>query len=231
MRELSKTFSKKYNFKRLLQTTPALSKLYNKREDAVNSIEPVKCVQIIDRKTIAAIPNSPVDMNNTVSLQIFGPDGTEWPRRIKYAEQVPGLYEKGYECTWVVKIKSGDSNAPWSNDTTWLGRVNVEVIRVSRPRVVTFYPEYKNYPPNIAAKYPEAHHPVNPDTLNHIDENKFVSFFLSDGKAEPVPLEECGIIPTVDFCYNTTFYDREVAHLYADSLRTRLKCSTSHSHI
>lgn len=164
---------------------------------------------------ILADPNSSVSPNDTIDIEIFGPGQKDWPRRVKYPEQIPDLRNQNY-VVWVVKIIDGEIGTlipPWN-------KVQTEVVRVAQPTVVTFWPDSLN--PAVPLS---AHRPVNPNKLTKIDEQKFVSYFLSDGDGQKHPhdLIQCGIIPNERLNYNATFYDSEVAHLYANSIEHQLR--------
>jgi len=209
MRKLGKRFSKKYNFKRLLQTTPNLSKLYNKHEDAVNSIKPIRHVQLISLEKIQAFdPEVILDVNATCSVETYGPGSGNWPCRIKYAEQILDINSNGYSA-WVVRIRqSGPKDA------------TVDVLQYQKPFITTIYPvswdaSNTNRPIYDANKLAR---------IDQLDENKFVTYYLmgeNDKKPiDPIDLRTCGIIPhSVLYGYYSTFYEREIAHLYADSLQ------------
>ncbi len=204
MRRLSKKFGQKYNFKRLLQTTPNLSKLYNQHEDAVNSIEPIKHVTILQRTELMACdPNAVVDINAACAIEIYGPGQKSWPCRIKYAEQILDVRKHGYSA-WVVKIRQLGAK-----DAT------VDVLQYASPYVILHYPV--SGPADTHAIY-------NPNKLARIDEEPFVTYFLTGKNCdEPIDLMTCSIIPDqVLYTYNSTFYDREVAHLYAESLQVKV---------
>ncbi len=207
LRKLGRRFSKKYNFKRLLQTTPNLSKLYNEHEDAVNSIKPVKHVQLISLENIRAFSaeDSAINANTTCKIEIYGPGGGKWPCRIKYAEQILDVNHNGYSA-WVVRIRQSSST-----DAT------VDVLHYKKPCVTLYYPVRWDAPKN--------HCPIsNPNKLTRIDENKFVSYFLiGEDCDKPTDLRTCSIIPSGGGdTWNSTFYDREIAYLYAESLQTQI---------
>jgi len=204
LKKLGKRFSKKYNFKRLLQTTPNLSKLYNEHEDAVNSIKPIKHVQLISREEIRAFdPITDADINKTCSIEIYGPGSGEWPCRIKYAEQVLDVNYNGYSA-WVVRIQQARTNAI------------VDILQYTRPCITLYYPIQHDAPKDHSAIY-------NPNRLVRIDEHEFLSYFLAGkNRDKPTDLRTCSIIPSGCDTYNSTFYDREIAYLYAESLQVQL---------
>lgn len=205
MRKLGKRFSEKYNFKRLLQTTPNLSKLYNKHEDAVNSIKPLKHVQLISLEEMQAFgPESGVDINATCNIEIYGPGSGKWPCRIKYAEQILDVNHNGYSA-WVVKIRQRVSE-----------NATVTVLQYQKPGIATIcYPLH-----TLRTTTPI----YDLNKLARLDENNLITYFLmSEADNKPIDLKTCSIIPDpVLYTYNSTFYDREIAYLYADSLQEQL---------
>ena len=223
LRKLGNTFSKRYNFKRLLQTAPDLAKLYNKQENAVNSITPIKFIHLKEKMD----PIAACSPNDPASVKMFGPaEPTTWPRRIKYAEQIYDLNEHGFACVWTVRIVEERAYQPQAlnSDDEWkVTNVTADVKQVPNPMVVTFWPDNLGnlIPPN------EAHRMVNPEHLPQIDEKNKVSFFLSDQDPNNTPqeLSQCGIIPHERHLWNATFYDFNVAHLYADSIEHQLQQS------
>ena len=211
MRKLGNTFSKKYNFKRLLQTAPDLAKLYNKQENAVNGITPIRFIQLKEKQG----PIAGCNLNDPADVEIFGPaEPTVWPCRIKYAEQIYDLNAHGFGCVWTVRLVEEPVNGVQY-------RVETSIRQVPNPMVVTFFPD--NLGPLIPVN--EAHRMVEPEHLPKIDGNKRVSFFLSDGEPAntPTELNHCGIIPNERHLWNATFYNYDVAHLYAESMDDQLR--------
>jgi len=218
LRKLTKSFTENYNFKRLLQTAPDLVRLYNKQESAVNGVKPVRFIQIKEDMGPIEACNMH-DPAESVPFEVFGPASpTDWPMRIKYAEQIHDLTAHGFRCVWTVRLVE-------SHNTQWTGHVSADVKQVPNPQVVTFWPNElgKLIPPT------NAHRRVDPEHLPTIDERSKASFFLSDGVQESTPQEltHCGIIPHERHLWNATFYDYEVAYLYAESVQHQIRHTTS----
>jgi hypothetical protein len=207
LRKLGKRFSDKYNFKRLLQTTPDLSKRYTKHETAVNSVRPIRQIPIFERE-IGAVYHPDAQQPAMCDIEIFGPGSGEWPSRIKYAEQILDVYAKG-ETAWVVRVCRENN----SGDKT-----QVEVSEYRKPAVTIHYP--------VVHDRPKDHSPIfNEKELAKVDQNEFMSYFLVS-QSEPIPpadLTQCGLIPHDSSLYNSTFHHKEIALLYADSLREIVK--------
>lgn len=198
-----KSFSEKYNFKRLLQTTPDLSKLYTKHENAVNSVRPIRQIPIFENE-LSAVFHAGAKPHDVCDMEIFGPGDDKWPSRVKYAEQILDVAVYG-ETAWVVQIvrehKVGDLT-------------KVKVLEYRKPAITLHYPIFHDQPSN--------HGPIfNEKKLAKIDQNDFVSYFLvsQSENLPPANLIECGLIPNGFEIYNTTFHHKDIALLYADSLR------------
>ena len=211
LEKLGKTFTKKYNFKRLLQTAPDLLNRYKRHEDAINSIEPHKHIQIITYESIQPVSDlsAVIDMNAVADIETFGPGASVWPKRIKFAEQVLDSYANNYHI-WAVEICG--STHPGSE------MPNVEVTKFKKPAIAHHYPVLRYMPTN--------HRPIfNQTKLSKIDQNDFVSYFLvSVSKDDTLTeLKKCSLIPDGHNVFGAAFYHRDIAYLYADSLRKQMK--------
>ena len=207
MRKLGKSFSDKYNFKRLLQTTPDLSKLYTKHEDAVNSVRPIRQIPIFERE-LTAVFHPGAKAADVCDMEIFGPGSGEWPSRIKYAEQILDVYAHG-ETAWVVQVCREHDRGD---------KTKVEVLEYRKPAITLHYPILRDQPSNRSPIF-------NDKELAKVDQNDFVSYFLVS-QSEPIPpadLLHCGLIPNEASLYNSTFHHKDIALLYADSLREIVK--------
>jgi len=208
-----KSFSEKYNFKRLLQTTPDLSKLYRRHEDAVNSVRPIRQIPIFERE-MSAIFHPDAAAPAVADMEIFGPGLGAWPSRVKYAEQILDVHAEG-ETAWVVRV---------SRESMVGEKTKVDVLEYRRPAVTIHYPVLRDQPHN--------HNPIfNERELAKVDQNEFMSYFLvsQSENLPPANLIECGLIPNISALYNTTFHHKDIALLYADSLREIVKHFTGYS--
>lgn len=205
-----------------MQTAPDLVTLYNKQENAVNSIKPVRFIQLKEEMGPIEACMTPEE---SAPVELFGPTSpNEWPMRIKYAEQIHDLNEFNFACVWTVRIieqSHYNARVRRADQEYVVTGVQAEVKRVPNPQVVTFWPD------NLGQLIPptNAHRAVDPEHLPTIDERDKASFFLSDGIQENIPqeLSQCGIIPHERHLWNATFYDYDVAHLYADSVQNQLR--------
>jgi hypothetical protein len=70
--------------------------------------------------------------------------------------------------------------------------------------------------------------PVPPDQIRHIENNDKVFFYLTDAAVapqdqDPWDIWSAGLVPNLMAEFNASFYDRDVAHLYAESLRAEVR--------
>lgn len=214
LRKLGKTFTKKYNFKRLLQTAPDILNRYTRHEDAINSIKPYKHIQIFDLEPIRAYndADSAISVHDTVDFETFGPGASEWPQRIKYAEQILDIYSNNYY-VWAVEIcgSAEDRKSP-----------NVEVTRYQKPTIAHHSPIMRDMPQRHNCR------PIfSKKALATLDQNhEDTAYFLiddADNTNTVSHLRECGLIPDGFNIYGATFYNKEIAYLYADSLVKEMK--------
>ena len=208
-----KSFTEKYNFKRLLQTAPDLSQLYAKHEDAVNSVRPIRQIPIFERE-MTAVYHPGAKPADVADMEIFGPGSGDWPSRVKYAEQILDVYAEG-ETAWVVQV----TREHHVGEAT-----KVDVLEYRRPAITIHYPVLHDRPHN--------HGPIfNEKMLARIDQQEFGSYFLVSQSEDlpPANLIECGLIPNISSLYNTTFHHKDIALLYADSLREIVKHFTGYS--
>ena len=217
MEKLGKTFTKKYNFKRLLQTAPDTISRYKRHEDAINSIEPHKHIQLITYESLKPVPefdpDSAIDMNAVADIETFGPGASMWPKRIKFAEQILDLYANNYH-VWAVEIcgeiKVG-SPMP-----------NIEVTKFQKPIIAHHNPIMRDMPNRRNCRQI-----FNQRKLAKIDDEGLdTAYFLiadEDNTNTLTHLRQCSIIPDGWNIYGAAFYDRGIAYLYADSLRKHMK--------
>ena len=69
---------------------------------------------------------------------------------------------------------------------------------------------------------------VPPDQIRHIENNDKVFFYLIDAAVapqdqDPWDIWSAGLVPNLMAEFNASFYDRDVAHLYAESLRAEVR--------
>lgn len=225
MRKLGETFEDRYRFKRLLSTDPEIIQRYKKHEDAVNSVTPIKDAAIVDHEELIYAPrsadNSTVSKSATIDVLRITPYNTNWPRRVIFAEQIPDL--RAHNCSmWVVLIQGPYPQYTNKGTHDWQGKPTVDVIRVDQPSVVLLYPSSPSRHTTM----------VDPDKLSTLDTNDYAKYFVEGTQQktdlEPISLDDCGIIPSGQRLLNTTFYNQQVANLYAESLYKHLTLLATH---
>jgi hypothetical protein len=211
------TFSEQYKFKRLLQTHPEVLKRYKQRDIAINCIPAVKDIAIYEGpESCEYIPGQEVDPKATVQQTRLLQGTAEWPRRIIFPEQARQLYEDGRPM-WSINVTVSASYDLHSNSNVKsyqvrIKRVDAPVI-ASQKKSVGWRPQFE---------------PVPPDQIRHIENNDKVFFYLTDAAVapqdqDPWDIWSAGLVPNLMAEFNASFYDRDVAHLYAESLRAEVR--------
>jgi hypothetical protein len=218
LRKLTKgTFSEQYKFKRLLQTHPEVLKRYKQRDIAINCIPAVKDIAIYEGpESCEYIPGQEVDPKATVQQTRLLQGTAEWPRRIIFPEQARQLYEDGRPMWSInVTVNSAMDYATHNNVKSYIVRIK----RVDAPVIAS---QKKGV--NIWTQFD----PVPPDEIRHIENNDKVFFYLIDAAKrpddqDPWDIWSAGLVPNLMAEFNASFYDRDVAHLYAESLRAEVR--------
>jgi hypothetical protein len=211
------TFSEQYKFKRLLQTHPEVLKRYKQRDIAINCIPAVKDIAIYEGpESCEYIPGQEVDPKATVQQTRLLQGTAEWPRRIIFPEQARQLYEDGRPM-WSINVTVTSSYDLHSNGNVKsyqvrIKRVDAPVI-ASQKKSVGWRPQFE---------------PVPSDQIRHIENNDKVFFYLTDAAVapqdqDPWDIWSAGLVPNLMAEFNASFYDRDVAHLYAESLRAEVR--------
>ena len=218
MRKLTKgTFSEQYKFKRLLQTHPDVLHRYKQRDIAINCIPAVKDIAIYEGPdSCEYIPGQDVDPSETTQHTRLLQGTAEWPRRIIFPEQARQLYEDGRPM-WSVNVTVSSSYDLHSN-----GNVKSYQVRIKRVDAPVIATQKKNvgWRPQFV--------PVPPEQIRYIENNDQVFFYLTDAMIapedqDPWDIWSAGLVPNLMAEFNASFYDREVAHLYAESLRAEVR--------
>lgn len=218
MRKLTEgTFSDQYKFKRLLQTDPEVLQRYKQRDIAVNSIPAVKDIAIWEGEELCEfVPGKEISPSEIAPISKLSQGDASWPRRIIFPEQVRFLYEESWPM-WSV-------NVTVTSERDLLQKKNVKSYKVRIRRVDV---------PVIATKkkgvgWRPVFDPVPPDQIRHIENNDKVFFYLTDAMVlpedqDPWDIWSAGLVPNLMAEFNASFYDRDVAHLYAESLRAEVR--------
>ena len=218
LRKLTKgTFSEQYKFKRLLQTHPDVLHRYKQRDIAINHIPAVKDIAIYEGpESCEYIPSKEVSADETVQHTRLLQGTAEWPRRIIFPEQARQLYEDGRPM-WSVTVTVSQSHDLRTNQPVKSYQVRSK--RVDAPVIAT---QKKGV--NIWSQFD----PVPPDKIPYIENNDSVFFYLIDAakrpdEQDPWDVWTAGLVPNLMAEFNAAFYDRDVAHLYAESLRAEVR--------
>lgn len=212
------TFSEKYKFKRLLQTDPELVKRYKTKDIAINSIPAVKDIAIYEGPDSCEYVPSDIEATTVEAVQhtMLLRGLAEWPRRIIFPEQARQLYEDGRPM-WSINVTVSASSDYKTNKKHKSYRVRIKrydaPVIVSQRKHVSWRPIFD---------------PVPPDRIRHIETNDNMFYYITDAMKPPEDQNPwdvwtAGLVPNIMAEFNCSFYDREVAHLYAESLRVEVK--------
>jgi len=211
------TFSEQYKFKRLLQTQTDVLYRYKQRDIAVNSIPAVKDIAIWeDSGRCEYVPGKEIGPSDVAPITRLSQGDASWPRRIIFPEQVRYLYEEALPM-WSVNVTVNSSL-----DYATHNHVKSYIVRIQRVDAPVIASQRKGV--NVWSQFD----PVPPDEIRHIENNTKVFFYLTDAtkrpdEQEPWDVWSAGLIPNLMAEFNASFYDRDVAHLYAESLRAEVR--------
>lgn len=210
MRKLGKTFTKRYAFKRKLTTDPEINRLYKKREEAIGSIYSVRDAALYETsEPLRPITGKELDPSEAAKITLISRGDNTWPRRVVYPEQITDLRERMRD-VWVVNLNV-EAGAH--------GKVyNVRLKHLDCPTIVT---AWHGLSTQVEFR------PVDDECVPRIDANERPFFYLQGHTEwkkglEPWDVFSCGVCPNEMSTFSATFYDREVAHLYASSLKAEV---------
>ena len=218
MRKLGKTFTEQYKFKRLLKTEPSVLRAYKQQELSINSIPAVKDIALYDDDLVVCpSPRGSEEISpDMASVSLLSRGEARWPRRIEFAEQITDINKTGRH-VWAVNLHVRLAAQTETGNRDYI----VNVRRIETPYIVE-----ATYNSAIFPQYS----PVNAKNLSAIDKDNKTFYYLCSRKElfteptlerndTPWDVWSCGIVPNGMSPFNATFYDREVAKLYAESLR------------
>ena len=204
MRKLGKTFTKRYAFKRKLQTDPEILSLYSKREKAIRSVPAARNAALYEtEEPLSVHTGTDILPSDAVKIKLINKGESDWPRRVIYPEQISDLRNANRD-VWVVNLKVSELGVHKT--------YKVRVKHLDFPMIVTMWR-------GVSEK--TDFRPVANESLANIDDNSR-GFFYLQGHTEwksgldPWDVWSCGVCPNE---FNATFYDKEVASLYAESLK------------
>lgn len=211
----SNRLSPSYRFFRSLKDEPTITTSFNDRNDRINRVRPVKDILVIN--TFFA-PDALLDVGKTspaesITYDTFPitKDQKEWPFRIEYIEQ---LLEVDH--IWVVVVQ------PYYQDPTIgplaVSNMSIDIVHIDSPCVICQDTlGYTPGPPILTEK-------------GLIDLEKEIGItgrigevcIYSRNSNTNIDITHCNILPYGLKLYNATFYHKDVAQLYVDSLSTHL---------
>jgi hypothetical protein len=224
LRESSKYLSKRYKFIRALSTRPDIKESLTERDERINHIRPVKDILIYEPHTMEKLTpgEEPVTISDpTVRITR---ENTNWPFRIEFIEQILEVNQ-----VWVVvadgRSIQGSYRMSSGGATTHnpAEGITLDLIKVERPTVVSAEgPLLQNNRQEIYCE----------KGLRKLEEpfkqrsflNPHNRVFLQGRRPEQcVNIDICNILPHNLTLYNCTFFERDVAHLYMESLAEHIK--------
>lgn len=207
LRKLGKTFTKRYAFKRKLQTDPEILSLYNKREKAISSVPAARDAALYETDEPLSIQiGADIQSSDAAKIQLIHRGQSDWPRRVMYPEQISDLRNANRD-VWVVNLNVVHGSHGKS--------YKVRIKHLDFPMIVTMWH-------GLSDK--TDFRPVAKESLANIDDDSRGYFYLlghTEWKSgrDPWDVWACGVCPNE---FNATFYDREVARLYAESLKNEV---------
>jgi len=219
LRESSKRLSDKYRFIRTLGSIPAITKAFRERDSRINRVHPVKDVAIIEPVLLS--PFEFVEAQAGI-IKVEQPRilithyDTDWPFRIEYIEQLLDV-----EDIWVVVAKHVEETHCVDTPYDPHRGTSLDMIHIQRPNVLLGVER----PGGTCKKLVPTEKQLReleddkPRIIRSVEE-----IWIEGSRPEQViDLFECNILPKRLAMYNCTFYNRDVAHLYLESLSEHLK--------
>ena len=223
LRESSKRLSTRYKFKRQLQLTPEVINAFSYRDERINRIKAVKDISIIEPLVYEVDDTGDIDDRTIPTIHITKND-TKWPFRIEYIEQILDVEE-----LWVViadRTNSKDGTGPTVEKSFNQHGISLDLLKIEKPRVVIGY--------DLGLHCKKRKILSTEKELRSCEDEYWKPHSMLQGGYEPVWLQGkypeqvvdlylCNILPSNLSLYNATFYNRDVAHLYLDSLSESIK--------
>lgn len=220
LRESSKRLSKKYKFKRNLSSQPAITAAFRERDSRINRVSPVKDIVILEPLSIETLVSGDHVGKPPPSAAITKTD-TDWPFRVEYVEQLLDV-----DCVWVVIADGRSPTGSYASSSGSaipldIGGINLDLIKVESPYVIKgdvrpIGTGRKLIGTEKALRGLEAPEPRLIRSVEHI-------WVQGKRPDQCVDIYLCNILPHHLTMYNCTFYNRDVAHLYLESLSEHIK--------
>lgn len=215
LRESSKYLSKQYKFLRKLGTDPSISRTLEERDEYINLIPSVKDVVILEPVVFDPVIDPRQDISEVAIEQhrvFIDKHNTKWPFRIEFVEQLLDV-----NCIWVVTITSRAqatsyqaSNGAISGQSPTTG-ITVDMTAINDPTIHLMSPHKGPYWPSRPIMT-EKH-------LRDLEKKAHQELVIrGDNPNQSIDAYDCNILPYRQSRYNCTFYNRDVAHLYLESV-------------
>lgn len=204
MRKLGKTFSKRYAFKRKLTTDPEINRLYKKREIAIGSIPAVRNAALFEtEEPLSVHTGTDILPSDAAKIKLINKGESNWPRRIMYSEQIIDLRNANRD-VWVVSIR----NIEHRHYIVQIRYLDFPMIveKSMRAASIQFVPTRESKFLTLDQHNNRVHYLAGWAELRGYGE-------------DPFDIWSCGVCPSPHDPFNATFYDKEVATLYAESLK------------
>jgi len=226
LRESSKFLSKRYKFIRTLGTKPKIKNAFDERDERINRIRPVKDILIYEPIEIPEFDPT-LDPSTVVIEDPRVPitqQDTNWPFRIEYIEQILDI-----DTLWVVVVDgrspqgsySSSSGAATPHTPVPGSGITLDLIKIEKPSVVVG--DVRPIGQGRRALWCEKE-------LRNLEEpgprliRSMETIWIQGKRPEQyVDIYLCNILPNNLTMYNCTFYERDVAHLYMESLSEYIK--------
>ena len=215
LRESSKRLSAKYKFKRLLGTAPHYAEAYADRDGRINRVSPVKSVAILEPVllSLAGVYEQP-RVNIT-------PYNTDWPFRIEYIEQVIDVDD-----VWVVVADGRNRSYKKTRAIEQVDDahgISLDLIHIPDPKVVCGGARLIGDPRRTLFTEKQMKSLEAEQSLQTMIGQNAVWLESTKNPNQYINLHTCNILPHHLTPYNCSFYHRDVAHLYLDSLSAHFR--------
>jgi len=213
----SSRLSESYRFKRALRDTPAVSALFKDRNDRVNRIRPIKNVLVFETSPLEPFMQRVdvvVDRTESLAGHPITEDQKDWPFRIEYIEQLLEVTD-----VWTVVVQ------PYYQDPTigplGISDISIDVTHIKDPVVSHTYGSGRDL--QQGAPMTTEAELMGLERIGILSPHHGTIFLRERYSDKGIDIMHCNILPYRLGFYNATFYRREVAQLYVDSLSEHLR--------
>lgn len=216
LRESSKYLSKQYKFLRKLGTDPSISSALEERDQYLNLIPSVKDAVILEPVVFDHPFIDPTQDISEITIEqhrvFIDRHDTKWPFRVEFVEQLLDV-----NCIWVVTVNTRSqstayqsSNGAISGQSPTAG-FTVEMAAIHDPTIHLMSPNKGPYWPSRPI--------MTKKHLRDLEKKAHQEVVIKgDNPNQAIDAYECNILPYRQPRYNCTFYHKDVAHLYQESV-------------